>query len=343
MGVASVPGSVVGAVNRPSLSTATTPKAAATGVAASSPQDQVSLSPLAKSLHDESLTVFNALSDDQRGQLSALVDSGQLSGEDVHNALKQRLKEARSSAFASMGRMFSNDTAELRLKGATSGQLDGAVRDMLERRSGMVNSLTEMERNGERGSQAYQDLSTQLQARDMNPVLNRLAPGSGITRHFTMDFEDSRLMSTHKEGDAVYKLKATSFNLGDLDHAIRPIGERDATALVNEQSFGAESRVSKDRAFSLDDAIIKPIFSGRPDQTTSSFIRDAFRPPETPEIDEWIPTNTPGIYEIKFKPNPDQDKPSVRELLSKSMPTRPTPAQSEEHLNYLRGLFPKYT
>ncbi|RJF81859.1 hypothetical protein D3877_17310 [Azospirillum cavernae] len=342
MGVASVPGSVVGAVNRPSLSTTTTtaPKAAATGVAASSPQDQVSLSPLAKSLHDESLTVFNALSDDQRGQLSALVDSGQLSGEDVHNALKQRLKEARRNAFASMGRMFSNDTAEIRLKGATSGQIDGALRTMLERRSGMVNSLTEMERNGERGSQAYKDLSTQLQARDMNPVLNRLAPGSGITRHFTMDFEDSRLMSTHKEGDAVYKLKATSFNLGDLDRAIRPIGERDATALVNEQSFGAESRVSKDRAFSLDDAIIKPIFSGQPDQTTSSFIRDAFRPPE---IEELIPTNTPGIYEIKFKPNPDQDKPSLRELLSKSMPTPSTPAQLEERRNYLTGLFAKYT
>ncbi len=342
MGVASVPGSVVGVVNRPSLSTttATMPKAAATGVAASSPQDHVTLSPLAKSLHDESLTVFNALSDDQRGQLSALVDSGQLSGEDVHNALKQRLKEARRNAFASMGRMFSNDSAELRLNGATSGQIDGALRTMLERRSGMVNSLTEMERNGERGSQAYQDLSTQLQARDMNPVLNRLAPGSGITRHFTMDFEDSRLMSTHKEGDAVYKLKATSFNLGDLDRAIRPIGERDATALVNEQSFGAESRVSKDREFSLDDAIIKPIFSGRPDQTTAPLGLDVFRPPE---IEERIPTNTPGIYEIKLKPNPDQDKPSVRELLSKSMQTPSTPAQLEENRRYLTGLFAKYT
>lgn len=298
MAISNVPGSTVGAVNRSSPSMMPTPKTAQESVASSSPTDQVSLSPLARSLHDESLVVFNALSDDQRGQLSSLVDSGQLSGEEVHDALKQRLKEARRSAFSATRRMFANDSAELRASSDTPSteKLNTLLRATLDRRSGMVDSLSDLERNGGKGAQAYQDLSGQLASRTMNPLLNSARAATVFLPSLELDTSDSRIMSTRKEGDAAYKLKATSFNLDDLDRSIRSIGEKDAASLIREKAgLPGGSSVPKDADFSLDDAILKPILGTTAGQATTEAMPDFFSGLRSGAL---VSTGTVGIYEI---------------------------------------------
>lgn len=316
-------------------------KAAVSSGAASSPVDTVSLSPLASSLHDESLTVFNALSDEQRGQLSSLVESGRMSGEEVHDALKQRLKEARRSAYSSIRRMFANDNAELAVsEGRSLNDLKQGLGATLDRRSALMGSLTELERNGGAGSQAYRDLSDQLLARGMNPMLSSGRANPISLAVFEFNPQESRLMSTRKEGDAVYALKATGFNLDDLDRRLRPIGEKDATSIILEGTgLPRSSTVAADREFSIDDAIIRPMVAnpvgvGGSGALPNIFGRDADR-------GTLIPTGTPGLYEVQGLQTVSNTARKEMEEIRKNL--KPLdPVEEERRRSYQRGLFARY-
>ncbi|WP_454017271.1 hypothetical protein [Azospirillum sp. Marseille-Q6669] len=224
------------------------------------PTDQVSFSPLASALRDESLSAFNALSVETRSQLSSLVDSGALSGDDVHNALKQRTKEARLGAYAATFRMAHNDNADLLSSGsATSSDFQEALRAASEKRAGMMEKLSALLQSGQDGSDDYTALSDQLKA--LTPNARLLAGGSSFVDPFQpIEPGESRLMSTRSETDAVYKLKAAGVDLSAIDKALRPMGERDAASLVAERAGLPQTHtVSKDGEFSLDQALIQPI------------------------------------------------------------------------------------
>jgi len=235
---------------------------AASGISAA--QDSVSLSPLASSLRDESLTAFNTLSSEMRTQLSSLVDSGALTGEDVHNALKHRMKEARLNAYSATFRMAHNDHADLFFdESATAGDFQNALRATSARRAQLMEKLSALEGEGQANSEEYAGLSKQLVASDMNPKL--LADRSGMTRHImdpfhTFDMNETRLMQTYKETDAAYKLKGTGIDLSAIDRSLRSVGEQDAAAIVAERAgLSHANTVAKDKEFSINDALFKSI------------------------------------------------------------------------------------
>ncbi|MBP2290977.1 hypothetical protein [Azospirillum rugosum] len=251
----------------PSSSSSQSLSATGTAVQASKEagvKDSVSLSPLASSLHDESLTAFNALSSETRTQLSSLVDSGALSGEDVHNALKQRVKEARRSAYSATFRMAHNDNADLFFNENTNrGDFQNALRATTEKRAELMKKLSALDGAGQGSSADYANLSQQLVASDANPKL--LRDRSGMKRYIMdpfggVDFEDSRLNTTRKEVDAVYKLKAAGVDLSAIDRGVRALGERDAASIIAERAdLPHATTVAKDREFSLNDALVQPI------------------------------------------------------------------------------------
>lgn len=355
MELSNVLGGTGGIVGRSSLSLASPSKSGPQALAGDTPVDRVTLSPLARSLHDESLVAFNALSDEQRGQLASLVESGQLSGEDVHNALKQRLKEARRSAFTAIERMAANDSAELRAYGnPTNDKLLDALSATLKRRSGMVATLSGLERDGQDDTQAYRDLSEQLKARTMNPLLDRIPPDRISLELFTVNPAESRTMSTKTEGDAVYKLKATSFDLDALDRALRPIGEKDAASLVGEK-FGLPNTapVAKDRTFSSEDAIFAFPWANAKAQSGAA--------PDVLRSDSWArpdTTHAQAVGSIAFYTQIGgqlvQQQGTVYQIPDEALPgkagnrqgfpdiSRPDPAETERQLGYLRGLFAQY-
>ncbi|MBP2303288.1 hypothetical protein [Azospirillum picis] len=221
------------------------------------------MSELGKSLRGDSLIAFDALSDKQRSQLVDLVDSGKMSGEEVHDALKQRLKQARSSAVSATQRMFANDHAEL-LAGGNAGpdELRDALGATLERRSSLMDKLkSALSQDG------VQEASAALAARELNPLL---AQGQGgLVGLFAGGGADSRLLYTRKEGDAAYKMKSLGVDLDGIDAALRGIGEKDAAAILSERAGLPSSRsVSADPDFSEKDAAFLPYLSV-PDQNRS--------------------------------------------------------------------------
>ncbi|CAO3446733.1 hypothetical protein [Azospirillum argentinense] len=240
-------------------STGASPSPGATAASGAAASDRVALSGLGGALRGDGLTAFGALSDAQRQQLADLVDSGKISGETVNDALTQRLKQARVSAMGATQRMYNNDHADLFFDEATSvDDLRGALSQTLARRSSLMDKLTAAMSEDERAS-----ASTDLAARTMNPLLAK--DRMGMSRYimpgfFSMDFSDSRLNSTKKQGDATYSLKALGVDLDAIDKALRKTGEEDAAAILSERAgLPASRKVAADQGYSVDDALVKPL------------------------------------------------------------------------------------
>lgn len=243
----------------PPRSPATLASPGATAASGSVASDRVALSGLGGALRGDGLTAFGALSDAQRQQLAELVDSGKISGETVNDALTQRLKQARVSAIGATQRMYNNDHADLFFDEATSvDDLRGALSQTLARRSSLMDKLTAAMREDE-----WASASNDLAARTMNPLLAK--DRMGMSRHimpgfFSMDFSDSRLNSTKKQGDATYSLKALGVDLDAIDKALRKTGEEDAAAILSERAgLPVSRRVAADQDYSVDDALVKPL------------------------------------------------------------------------------------
>lgn len=296
-------------------------------------EDSVSLSELGRSLRGDSLVAFEALSDKQRAQLVGLVDSGKITGEEVHDALKQRLKQARSSAVAATDRMFEIDHADLLRNEATSADdLRSALGSTLAKRSSLMDKLASAMSEGDRAA-----TSDALAARTQGPLpfadrlnMNRLImPG-----FFGTDFTDSRLNYTKKEGDAAYKLKSLGVSLDGIDGALRGIGEKDAAAILSERAGLPSSRtVEKDSEFSLEDAAIKPLIAG-PSGGES-----------LPDRRAWLRALGPILSSAKPGAVYRFDVPKDHGI-NRSNPAQITEAagsaQSAVSVDYVRGLIPHY-
>ncbi|WP_149166723.1 hypothetical protein [Azospirillum brasilense] len=242
-----------------SRSTGASPSPEATAASGGAASDSVSLSGLGGALRGDGLAAFGALSDAQRQQLADLVDSGKISGETVNDALTQRLKQARVSAMGATQRMYNNDHAALFLDETTSSDdLRGALSQTLARRSSLMDKLVAAMSEDEQAA-----ASNDLAARTMNPLLAK--DRMGMSRYimpgfFSMDFSDSRLNSTRKQGDATYSLKALGVDLDAIDKALRKTGEEDAAAILSERAgLPASRKVAADQDYSVDDALVKPL------------------------------------------------------------------------------------
>lgn len=324
------------AVDRAATVAATT--VGKTGGGYGSVADSVSLSPLGKSLHDESLVVFNALSDKQRGQLVSLVDSGKMTGEEVHDALKERLKEARFSAFNAARRIYHSDNDSLfRDENTSLKDLTDALSTTLDRRSTLIASLTAAASDDEKKS-----LSDTLAARAMST-----RPPRDITTmkriimepFFEDDPTDSRMASTRKEGDAAYKLQSLGFDLDGVDQALRPIGEQDAAAIVREKAGLPSSRtVARDTSFSVADGI-RPTLSF-PSANGGSIDENGFLARMRAQ-DQWL-VDTSGPVGVVRRIDPP-----ARAALTDALAHAPASARVDReadaaNLAYIKGLKPRY-
>jgi len=248
-------------------STSGTGAGTAMGGAAGGITDSVSLSPLASALRDESLTAFNALSAETRTQLSSLVDSGKLTGEDVHNALKQRLKESRRSAYSATFRMAHNENAALfSSNDTTADHFRKALSATSAKREELMGKLSLLDQRGQGGSEPYDEISTSLMAQSTNPaLLQAQSNGQRIILDPFQSFSltqpaDSRMAYTRKEGDAAYKLKNAGVDLSSIDRALRSIGERDAASLIAERTGQPSTHtVAHDREFLADDSFFPSV------------------------------------------------------------------------------------
>ncbi|MBY3753209.1 hypothetical protein GBZ26_17550 [Azospirillum formosense] len=249
---------------------------AATGAAGLT--DTVSLSPLASSLRDESLMAFNALSAETRTQLSSLVDSGKLTGEDVHNALKQRLKESRRTAYSATFRMAHNENAALFSDdGTTPDDFRKALSATSAKRDELMAKLSLLDQRGQGGSEPYGEISASLMAQSTNPALLRAqSNGQRIVLDPFQSFSltqpvDSRMAYTRKEGDAAYKLKDAGVDLSSIDRALRSLGERDAASLIAERTGQPSAHtVAHDREFSADESVFPSISLPAPQGRTEA-------------------------------------------------------------------------
>lgn len=320
------------AVDRAATVAATT--VGKTGGGYGSVADSVSLSPLGKSLHDESLVVFNALSDKQRGQLVSLVDSGKMTGEEVHDALKQRLKEARSSALNATHRMFSKDHDDLyRNPGATGDDLNNALADTLKRRSSLIENMTAATSDDER-----QSLSDELASRGLGPDRTGLLGKQRyiMPQFFTPDLADSRIASTRKEGDAAYKLQSLGFDLDGVDQALRSIGEQDSAAILSERAGLPSSRVvARDSSFSMEDAVIQPL--AFPQSNGGSVDENGFLARMRAQ-DQWV-QNTSGPVGVVRRIDKPITTPVINDFPTSARVDREADAAN---LAYIKGLKPRY-
>ncbi len=275
MSISDVSSQLGGSIQRtsPSPSSSSASSASGTGAGraiggtAGGIADSVSLSPLASSLRDESLTAFNALSAETRTQLSSLVESGKLTGEDVHNALKQRLKESRRTAYSATFRMAHNENADLfSSDGTTADDFRKALGATSAKREELMGKLSLLDQRGQGASEQYGEISTSLMAQSPNPAL--LLAQSGGQRTILDPFQgfsitqpaDSRMAYTRKEAEAAYKLKDAGVDLSSIDRALRSVGERDAASLIAERTGQPTSHtVAQDREFTSDDSLFPSI------------------------------------------------------------------------------------
>ena len=221
------------------------PKAAAGPAAGVS--DSVSLGPLASTLRGESLSLFKELSVEDRTALNDIVSSGRMSAEDMHLALKDRVKTARNAAFFGQSRMFFNDPENadfIRSPDAiTSDRLRGAMERQFAERDGVLKSMAALEEMGLAGTPEHERLGQILRGAltldGDQPDPPSAPPFNGrlrIVAPFSRSLIDPRFTRTGGEKVAGETLESLGFASSSFDRAVRTVAEKDVTAYLRDQT-----------------------------------------------------------------------------------------------------------
>ncbi|HEY0837396.1 MAG TPA: hypothetical protein VGE72_26010 [Azospirillum sp.] len=240
------------AKEKPSSSTG----AATTAAAAA---DSVALSPLAGILRGAALDLFTKLEANDRQSLSDLVDSGRMSAEDVQNALKDKLKQARNTAWWESNRMFDRENAAVTDIGhvASAREITDAATNHLERRKQLISRLQELDRSGKTGGEEYADVVRTLAGQKKPGEEEKTDPtfdesmerlrrdhrgepghrgGIPINTPFIRSLVDPRFNRTGAEKQAGETLTAAGFTSASFDRVVRVQAEEDVSAMVAENT-----------------------------------------------------------------------------------------------------------
>jgi polyhydroxyalkanoate synthesis regulator phasin len=224
-----------------------------TAPAAPTASDSVTLSPLAGTLRGAALDLFNTLDGNDRQALSDLVDKGRMSAEDVQNALKDRLKQARNAAWWDSNRMFERENAAVTRidRVATADEITQAVTSHLDRRKQLIGRLEELSKDGKTGGEEYADIVRTLagqkkpgEAEPAYPTFDestRRARREGrggipINTPFIRSLVDPRFNRTGAEKFAGETLSAQGFASASFDRVVRARAEEDVAAMVTENA-----------------------------------------------------------------------------------------------------------
>jgi len=231
-------------------------EAAATSTApATAPAtDSVTLSPLAGTLRGTSLDLFNTLETDDRKALDSLVTNGIMSAEDVHAALKDRVKQARNAAFWQSSAQFFQENPRFAKQpdDIRADELQRGVGAHLDRRKQLLGQLEALEKAGKVGSDDYaatiRTLIGQAEPGAEEPAAaidggtrrrgDRMDhhPGLRIVSPFGRSLVDPRFTQTTAEKAAGEKLTASGFASASFDRAVRSMAEADVAAHVRQQA-----------------------------------------------------------------------------------------------------------
>ncbi|WP_143271898.1 hypothetical protein [Azospirillum brasilense] len=184
--------------------------------------DHVDLSPLASALKGDALSLFGKLSTDDRSALGLFVSSGQMSADEMNDALSGKLKETRS-------RTFWKGAIEAGVGQETDKQKK--IRTLSESIEARLSAIDKIAGLGVRLDQAVA-ISNEMRGamRERSSLMGQTDDGATTVR-LTADFALNKLARTDSERAAGAKLSALGFKSESFDQLLKDTAEKDIASM----------------------------------------------------------------------------------------------------------------
>lgn len=184
--------------------------------------DHVALSPLASALKGDALSLFGKLSADDRSALGLFVSSGQMSADEMNDALSGKLKESRSQTFW-------KSAVEAGVGQETERQKK--IRTLSESIEARMSAIDKIPDSASRMDQAVA-LRNQLRgAMWERSSLMRQADEGATTVKLTAEFALNKMARTDSERGAGDKLSALGFKSESFDQLLTDTAKRDIASM----------------------------------------------------------------------------------------------------------------
>ncbi|CAO3455685.1 hypothetical protein [Azospirillum argentinense] len=184
--------------------------------------DQVVLSPLASALKGDALSLFSKLSSNDRSVLGLFVSSGQMSSDEMNDALSGKLKESRSQTFW-------KSAVEAGVGQETERQKK--IRTLSESIEARMSAIDKIPDSASRMDQAVA-LTKELRGamRERSSLMTQADEGA-TTVKLTAEFALNKMARTDSERAAGDKLSALGFKSESFDQLLKDTAEKDIASM----------------------------------------------------------------------------------------------------------------
>lgn len=184
--------------------------------------DQVVLSPLASALKGDALSLFSKLSSNDRSALGLFVSSGQMSSDEMNDALSGKLKESRSQTFW-------KSAVEAGVGKET--ERDKKIRTLTESIEARLSAIDKMASSGLSRDQAVAISKEMRGAAWESSSLMSQADEGATTVKLTAEFALNKMARTDSERAAGNKLTALGFKSESFDQLLTDTAKQDIASM----------------------------------------------------------------------------------------------------------------
>lgn len=184
--------------------------------------DQLSLSPLASALKGDALSLFSKLSSNDRSALGLFVSSGQMSSDEMNDALSGKLKESRSQTFW-------KSAVEAGVGQETERQKK--IRTLSESIEARMSAIDKMADSASRMDQAVAIRNELRGAMWERSSLMGQADEGATTVRLTAEFALNKMARTDSERAAGDKLSALGFKSDSFDQLLTDTAKKDIASM----------------------------------------------------------------------------------------------------------------
>ncbi|NUB05479.1 hypothetical protein FW320_04705 [Azospirillum sp. Vi22] len=184
--------------------------------------DHVDLSPLASALKGDALSLFGKLSTDDRSALGLFVSSGQMSADEMNDALSGKLKETRS-------RTLWKGAVEAGAGQETDKQKK--IRTLSESIEARLSAIDKTANSSSRLDQAVAITNELRSSMWERSSLMSQPEGGGTSIKLTAEFALNKLARTDSERAAGDKLSALGFKSESFDQLLKDTAEKDIASM----------------------------------------------------------------------------------------------------------------
>ncbi|NUB12877.1 hypothetical protein GAY28_09240 [Azospirillum brasilense] len=184
--------------------------------------DQVVLSPLASALKGDALSLFSKLSSNDRSALGLFVSSGQMSSDEMNDALSGKLKESRSQTFW-------KSAVEAGVGKET--ERDKKIRTLTESIEARLSAIDKMASSGLSRDQAVAISKEMRGAAWESSSLMSQADEGATTVKLTAEFALNKMARTDSERAAGNKLTALGFKSESFDQLLTSTAKQDIASM----------------------------------------------------------------------------------------------------------------